>query len=142
MYALFPLISSTILKVRCTLKKKMLANGLLVVMLSMLCGCASFTAEEAELHDEIFVYDLPWDKTFLRIMDTINDSPDWTLDSTNQLEGMIMVRPKGLDEESAIIIIKRVDKRRVTVELAKESQRVRNIGRLLKDIDSDLIAAS
>jgi hypothetical protein len=119
----------------------MLANGLLVVMLSMLCGCASFTSEEAELHDEIFAYDLPWDKTMLRIIDTINDSPDWTLDSTNQLEGMIMVRPKGLDEEPAILIIKRVDKRRVTLELAKESQRVRNIGGLLKDIDSALIAS-
>ena len=110
-------------------------------MLSMLCGCASFTAEEAELHDEIFAYDLPFDRTFLKIMDTINDSSEWTLDSTNQLEGMIMVRPKGLDEEAAIIIVRRVDKRRVTVELAKESQRVRNVGKLLKAIDSALIAS-
>mgnify|MGYP001014349783 CR=1 FL=1 len=90
----------------------MLANGLLVVMFSVLCGCASFTAEEAELHDEIFAYNLAFDKTFLKIIDTVNESSDWTLDSTNQLEGLIVVREKGTDEEPATIIVKRLEKRR------------------------------
>ncbi|MBN1494042.1 MAG: hypothetical protein JW938_07835 [Candidatus Omnitrophica bacterium] len=121
------------------MRRRIVANGLLLGLLFVVCGCASFTAEEAEIHDEIFSYEIPFDKAFLRIVDTINDTPDWTLDGTNQRDGLIIVRGNDFDSEQVTIILKRIEKRHVTVELAKESQRSRNVGTLLKAIDTDLI---
>ncbi|MFC1809642.1 hypothetical protein ACFL3D_05960 [Candidatus Omnitrophota bacterium] len=121
------------------MKKKFLVNSLLVVLVSLCCGCASFTAAEAELHDEIFSYELPFDKTFMITMDAIGAAPGWTLDETDQMQGRIMARQTTVEAEQVTIVVTRVEKKHVTVELAKESQRVRNVGALLKAIDTALI---
>lgn len=91
-------------------------------------------------HDEVLLYDLPYDFAYLRALDAIQEIPGWELESTEKERGIIQVRNinynslDDADNRLITVLIKRVSRGRTSVELARESQHVIGGDKLLKTI--------
>lgn len=110
---------------------------------------ASFTGCAAKkpllpVHDEILVYPLPYDLTYLRTLDALMNVQGWDLEVTDKENGLIRVRNidfTGLDDSDqriADFIVKRVNKDESSIELARESQQVMGSGDLMKAVSVQL----
>lgn len=104
-----------------------------------LSGCVT-TMTETVVHDELFTYDMPFDRTYLMVLDAIETIPSWQLESTNMKDGLVVVREPGAGGEQAILMLRRVNKKQTTLELARPSQRIPNAGSLLQDVDAYLMS--
>lgn len=103
-----------------------------------LFGCSSIGRQLLPLHDEVLLYDLPFDLTYLRTMEALESHPDWELETTDKEKGLIMVRNinysqfSDADKRRAVFWIKRVSRRETSVRLAPESQHVIGGDKLLE----------
>ena len=96
-----------------------------------LAGCNTPSSSVLPVHDEVLVYPLPMDLTFLRTMEAMTAHRDWQIDYTDKEKGLIFLRNlryssfADADLRTATLVLKRVGPRETSVELDKKSQSVR-----------------
>lgn len=121
---------------------------MLVFVSGIMAGCANSEkcffkklcpVAYSEVHDEVFTYDLTKDVAFSNAMKAVDSVDLWSFESTNYREGLIMARQRGVLGELAVIVIQEITPQRVTVELARNSQRIKGVEELLKAIDRELM---
>lgn len=104
----------------------------------MLGGCASV---EAPKYDAVLVYDQPFDLTYLKTIEALNEFPNWLLEETEKERGFIRIcntqygHAFDRDKDRADIIVKRVSRAQTSVSLDPSSQRIRQAKELLDHID-------
>lgn len=94
----------------------------------------------AIVHDELFTYEEPIDKTYLKVVDAVDKTPGWKLAGTDKNAGKIIASATDfMCDDSVTILIKRIGRRKTAVELAPESREIRNVEAILKQIDKELL---
>ena len=116
---------------------------MLLVMTSGFYGCR----EKSSLlpsWDEVLVYPLPYDLTYLRTMEAADSHPDWELDYTEKGTGMIKIHNQryssfaDADLRYATLIVKRLEYNKSSVEFAPNSRAVVGGDEILKLIKKAL----
>ncbi len=110
----------------------MTKNFLLIAFFALILapGCASQKEKILPVHDEVLIYPLSYDVTYLRTIEALEAIGDWELEETEKEKGTIQVRNinfSGLDDSDkriAVIIVKRVSRNKTSVEFAPDSQQV------------------
>ena len=103
-------------------------------------GCSALRHEDVPAHDDVLLYELPYDLTYLRTLEALEKVPDWELEETEKEKGIIRARNMDFsnfadaDQRAATILVKRVGRRQTSVALAEYSQRVVGGDRLLQSI--------
>jgi len=114
------------------------------VLAVTLTACASNRKPFLPVHDEVLVYPLAYDLTYLRTMDALMAVEGWDLEVTDKENGLIRVRNMdytGLDnsdQRTATFILKRLNVRETSVELAPDSQQILGAGTLIKAVSAQL----
>lgn len=91
--------------------------------------------------DEVLVYNRAYDFVFLRTMEAVDNVPNWSLSDTDKEKGLLSVRSmnfsSGFDAEKRIatFVVKRISRRKTSVELEPQSQTVIGGKELLRAID-------
>lgn len=91
-------------------------------------GCARSSA--LPVHDEVLVYPLPLDLTYLRTLEAIQTHPDWNLHQTDKEKGVIQIHNTryssfaDAEKREATLILKRVDSGRTSVQFDENSRAV------------------
>ena len=123
-----------------------LKNWSLMIMVAglSLTGCLTTGEKIFPVHDEVLIYNLPYDLTYLRTLEALENVNDWELEETEKEKGIITVRNIAFsrlddaDKRSATVLIKRVSRNETSVTLAPQSQRVVGGDELLKRISQFL----
>lgn len=116
--------------------------GVMALMILM-SGCFNHNPV-LPVHDEVLVYDIPYDLTFLRVIDALQSVAGWDLELTTKEAGLIRVRNidyGGLDDSdrrTVTFLVKRIDSGKTSVELAPNSQQTLGSGDLLKAVSGEL----
>lgn len=82
------------------------------------------------VNDEVLTYPLPYDLTFLRTLEAIQQHPDWNLDWTDKEKGIISIRNMRFssyadaDQREAILLVKRLSLHETAVQFDPKSQAV------------------
>lgn len=96
-----------------------------------LVGCSGKSKSLLPVHDEVLVYALPLDLTYLRTVEAVNAHPDWEVDYTDKEKGLIVLRNMryssfaDADLRTAVLVLKRVGPRETSVQFDPQSQAVR-----------------
>ncbi len=105
-------------------------------------GCQTRMAEKLRpSHDQVLVYPLAFDLTYLRTMEALENVEDWELEETEKEKGMIRVRNINFsqfddaDESVAVFLLKRLGRSQTSIELAPESRRVADGDKLFSRIE-------
>ena len=113
------------------------AFGIFLAGSILLSGC--MTQEKSfPAQDEVLLYALPFDLTYLRTMEAIDSHPDWELSYSEKEKGIITVRNihhsslTDADKRIITFMVKRVDRHETSVQLAPDSQYVIGGDELLK----------
>ena len=91
-------------------------------------------------HDEVLIYNRAYDYVYDAVLRALDNADPWQLGTTDKGRGMIAAYNTrywdslDADKRTALILIKAVDRKRTSVELSPESQRVIGVGRVLKKI--------
>ena len=94
-----------------------------------LFGCAH-SSPILPVHDEVLTYPLPMDLVYLRTLEAVDSHSDWELDRTVKEKGLIYLRNlryssfADADQRTVILVLKRLNSRETSIELAPESQAV------------------
>ena len=120
---------------------------ILIMILSLgFTGCNT-VGEVLPSNDEVLVYKLPYDLTYLRTMEALNSVENWQLEETDKERGMISVRDTNysrLDDSDLRVItfvVKRVDRGTTSVSISPDnpkSQKVFGGKKLLETIGEAL----
>ena len=95
-------------------------------------------------HDEVLVYNRAFDFTYANVMQAVQNAYPWELGITDKEHGTIVAYNQkywdslDADKRTAVLLIKRVDRRKTSVELSPESQNVIGVGDILTNIDKVL----
>ena len=116
----------------------------LVLILGLsLAGCNT-VGKVLPPNDEVLVYKLPYDLTYLRTMEALNSVENWELEETDKERGSIRVRDTNysrLDDSDMrviVFLVKRVDRGTTSVSIDPESQKVFGGKKLLEAISAAL----
>ena len=116
----------------------------LILILGLgLAGCNT-VGEVLPPNDEVFVYKLPYDLTYLRTLDVLTAIENWQLEETDKERGFISVRDMNYsrfdDSDLRVItfVIKRVDRETTSVSIDPKSQKVFGGKKLLDAIGEAL----
>lgn len=121
-----------------------LAVILLIFALSA-AGCRTLS-EELKPNDEVLIYPLPFDLTYLRAFEALELVDGWEIEETEKEKGMIRVRNVQFssfdDAETRLVTfeIKRLSRKETSVSIAPESQRVIGGDILLRKVSESLRA--
>ena len=120
------------------------SKSVLILILGLgLCGCNT-VGKVLPPNDEVLVYKLPYDLTYLRTMDALNSVGTWELEETDKEKGTLSVRDTNysrLDDSDLRVItfvIKRVDRETTSVSIDPKSQKVFGGKKLLDAISEAL----
>lgn len=123
------------------MKLKSLASVFLL-MFFFVTGCVNIQKSPVyPAHDEVLLYELPYDLTYLRTLDALSNLPGWELDITEKEKGTIRVRNLNWtrlddsDRRLVTFVISRVSRTETSVQIAPESQRTLGGGDLMKHIN-------
>ncbi|HOW87876.1 MAG TPA: hypothetical protein P5561_01380 [Candidatus Omnitrophota bacterium] len=123
---------------------KLFSTIVLILVLGLgLIGCNT-VGEVFPPNDQVLVYPLPYDLTYLRTLETLEDYPDWQVSETDKEKGLIRVRDinySRLDDSdlrSVAFTVKRVDRGTTSVSIAPESQKVFGGDKLLQAVAATL----
>ena len=118
--------------------------AVLVLMLGLsFVGCNT-VGEVLPPNDEVLVYKLPYDLTYLRTMEALNSVGTWELEETDKERGTLSVRDTNysrLDDSDLRVIdfvVKRVDRGTTSVSIDPKSQKVFGGKKLLETIGEAL----
>ena len=122
----------------------------LLAISALLAGCASLKDSEKSqvIYDQELIYDQPYDWTFLRTMEALNTLPGWTLEETDKLKGLIVLRNVRYghlfdqDKWVARFRVKSLGRKKTSISLEPSSQDLEQGGELLKQIDEMMVRAS
>jgi hypothetical protein len=105
----------------------------LILILGLgLAGCNS-VGGVLPPNDEVLVYKLPYDLTYLRTMEALNSVGSWELEETDKEKGLISVRDTNysrLDDSDLRVItfvVKRVDRGTTSVFISPENPKSQKI---------------
>jgi len=122
----------------------LLSKIALVLILGLgFSGCNTI-GEVLPPNDEVLVYKLPYDLTYLRTMEALDGKEAWQLEETNKERGIISVRDTNysrLDDSDLRVItflVKRVDRGTTSVSIDPKSQKIFGGAELMKAIASVL----
>src|SRR5262245_61847746 len=91
-------------------------------------------------NDEVLRYDLPYDLTYLRVLEAIDSLSGWQLDTTEKEKGAITIRNldwvrlDDSDRRYMTFLVKNAGPRETTVEIAPESRHILGGADMLKKI--------
>ncbi len=91
-------------------------------------GCSSAKKAVLPVHDDVLIYPLSFDLTYLRTLDALQDLPDWELQETEKELGIIKVRNinystwNDADKRVITVVVKLLDTNQTSVQLAPDSQ--------------------
>ena len=118
--------------------------GFLAVVSSLLIiGCAH-QKPLIPVQDEVLVYNLPYDLTYLKTLNALQGVAGWDLQDTVKESGLIRVRninyssPNNSDQREVTFLVKRIESGKTSIELAKDSQQVLGGGDLLKAVGAEV----
>jgi hypothetical protein len=107
-----------------------ISKFVLVLILGLgLAGCNT-VGKVLPPNDEVLVYKLPYDLTYLRTLDVLTTIGHWQLEETDKEKGFINVRDMNYsrfdDSDRRVItfVIKRVDRETTSVSIDPNSQKV------------------
>lgn len=110
----------------------------LLLILTVLGGAGcTHSSRLLPVHNEVLVYPLPMDRTYLRTLEAVEAHPDWELDWTDKEKGIISVRNlryssfADADLRTALLVLKRLGPQKTSVQLDAKSQAVRGGDELL-----------
>jgi anthranilate phosphoribosyltransferase len=125
-------------------------NILRILFFAIFCanfsGCAVTKKDSCILRDAVFVYELPYDLTYLRTLDALNLQKGWVLWGTEKEKGIISVQNTeythldDADMRKLTFLVKRVDREHTSLSLAPESQCVQTSGDVLDAVDQRIRA--
>ena len=126
--------------------RKMIQLSVMILLShALLAGCTTKKLESlvTKAHDEVLIYDLPYDLTYLKVVEAVQKNTDWNLAETEKERGMVRVFHAGykfLDQDQRRITfwIKRVNREQTSVEIDSADQRVPGGAQLLKQIGAEL----
>jgi hypothetical protein len=116
----------------------------LMLVLSLGFSACNTVGKVLPPNDEVLVYQLPYDLTYLRTMEALDGKGRWQLEETDKEKGLISVRDTNysrLDDSDKRVIkfqVKRVDRGTTSVSIAPDSQKVFGGADLMKAISSAL----
>lgn len=116
---------------------------LILILGLSLSGCNT-VGEVLPPNDEVLVYKLPYDLTYLRTMEALNTVGTWELEETDKERGILSVRDTNysrLDDSDLRVIafvVKRVDRGTTSVSIDPKSQKVFGGKKLLEAIGGAL----
>lgn len=116
----------------------------LLLVLGLGFSACNTVGEVLPPNDEVLVYPLSYDLTYLRTMEALDGRGSWQLEETDKEKGMVSVRDTNysrLDDSDKRVItfqVKRVDRGTTSVSIAPESQKVYGGAELMKAIGSAL----
>jgi MFS superfamily sulfate permease-like transporter len=116
---------------------------LILVLGLSLAGCNT-VGDVLPPNDEVLVYKLPYDLTYLRTMDALNAIENWELEETDKERGVITVRDTNYsrldDSDKRVIafVVKRVDRETTSVSIDPKSQKVFGGKKLLEVVGGAL----
>ena len=123
---------------------RLFSKFVLMLILGLgLAGCNS-VGKVLPPNDEVLVYKLPYDLTYLRTMEALNSVGTWELEETDKERGVISVRDtnySNLDDSDLRVItfvVKRVDRGTSSVSIDTKSQKVFGGKKLLEAISEAL----
>ena len=117
--------------------------AVLILGLGLMSGCST-SQKVFPVHDEVLSYKLPYDLTYLRALEALENVSGWELEETEKEKGYITVRNVAYsrfddaDKRRATFLLKRVAREETSIELAPQSQRVVGGDDLLKRISQYL----
>ena len=121
-----------------------LKTYLMFLIVAVAAGCASTKDKILPVHDEVLVYNLPFDLTYLRTMEAVENVHGWELEETEKEKGIIRVRNidfgsfEDADIRTATLFIRRMNRNQTSIALADYSQRVKDGNILLERISQYL----
>ncbi len=106
----------------------------------LMTGCNALD-KNVVVHDELFTYEVSYDRCYMVILDVIASKTDgWKLLDTDKPKGVIRARVDSfMRDDIATVIVKRLDKRKSSVELAPDSQTMKGVDQILKEIDKAML---
>lgn len=123
------------------MKLKSLSSVFLIMFL-FVTGCVNIQKSPVyPAHDEVLLYKLPYDLTYLRTLDALSNLPGWELDITEKEKGTIRIRNLNWtrlddsDRRLVTFVVARVSRTETSVQIAPESQRTLGAGDLMKHIN-------
>lgn len=113
---------------------------ILLFSLFPLAGCTSTRDKLLPAYDDVLVYDLPFDLTYLRTLEALETVKDWELEDTEKEQGIIRLRNTAFsrfddaDLRQATILVSRISRGQTSVQFAPYSQRVVGGDKMLERI--------
>jgi len=112
---------------------------LLILGMVPATGC-SLNQKLLPAHDEVLIYPLPYDLTYLRTMEALETFSEWAIEETEKEKGILRARNvhysslDDADKRLVTLLIKRVSRRETSIALAPESQRVLGAEKIMERV--------
>jgi hypothetical protein len=119
------------------IKMSLLTISTLLSALLVMGGCATGEKLLPKI-DEVLIYPLPFDLTYLRTVEALEQHPDWELEETEKEKGVITVRNTAYgqfgdaDKRHIVFDLRRISGEKTSVSIAPRYQQVLGGGELLK----------
>jgi hypothetical protein len=123
---------------------KIFSSIALILVLSLGFSACNTVGKALPPNDEVLVYQLPYDLTYLRTMEALDGRGSWQLEETDKEKGIISVRDTNysrLDDSDKRVItfqVKRLDRGVTSVSIDPKSQKVYGGADLLKAVSATL----
>lgn len=110
-----------------------------MLFLILIVGCS--TPKDFPVYDQVLTYDRPYDYTFLKVLEALNTFPEWTLEETDKVKGIIIVRNTQFghlfdrDKWAVRFNVKSLARKQTSISIDPGSQHNAKGGELLKRID-------
>ncbi len=108
-------------------------------------GCSSAKKAILPVHDETLIFDRALDYTYLRVMDAVLNTPDWTLFETEKKEGRITAFNEKypdifapIDQRMVHFRLERLARSKTSVRVTPSSQSVVGVADLMKEIKGNM----
>ena len=124
--------------------KRFSAIVLILILGVGLTGCNTARRKVVPPCDQVLVYKLAFDLTYLRALEALGSQGSWQYEETDKEKGLISVRDmnySSLDDSDVRVIsfvVKRVDRETTSVALTPKSRQVYGGAGLMKAVDEAL----
>ena len=123
---------------------KLFSGIVLVLILSLGFSACNTVGEVLPPNDEVLIYPLPYDLTYLRTMEALDGQGHWQLTGTDKEKGTLGVRDTNYsrlddsDLRDITFLVRRVDRGTTSVSIDPKSQKVFGGAELMKAIAAAL----
>ncbi len=120
-------------------KRMILLLGVAVCVTGL--GCSRKVLTPLPTHDQVMIYERPYDYVYLRVIEAVQNTPNWEIYQTDHRMGIVRALslnfndPLNSDKRVATFIVRRLGRRTTSVSFAPESNQVIGGEALLKTIE-------